>query len=73
MYNFKLIQYNIRDLNNNYTDIDILSHKYNPDIFCLQETHIKTNSFIRKSNKYKILNNWNPKATQRVAFLMKIT
>ena len=71
MYNFKLIQYNIRGLNNNYTDIDILSHKYNPDIFCLQETHIKTNSFIRKSNKYEILNNWNTKATQGVAFLIK--
>lgn len=65
-----ILQYNIRGLANNRTDIDILNHLYKPTLFCLQETHIKENNPPQFHN-FNIIHNHNPKATQGVAFLVK--
>lgn len=64
-----IIQYNIRGLENNRNDIDTLQNLYKPSVFCLQETHIKNNipSFLN----YKLIHNYNPQATQGLAFLLK--
>lgn len=65
-----IIQYNIRGLQNNRNDIDLLKNLYDPTIFCLQETHIKLRN-SPKFNQYKLIHNINDKATQGVAFLIK--
>lgn len=65
-----IIQYNIRGLQNNRSDIDILKNIYNPSVFCLQETHIKFNNSPKFKN-FNLINNLNFKATQGVAFLIK--
>lgn len=65
-----IIQYNIRGLENNRTDINTLYNLYRPSLFCIQETHIKDNHAPTFQN-YNIIHNQNSKATQGVAFLIK--
>ena len=48
-----IIQWNIRGFHSNRLDLNILTHLYNRDIFCLQESHFQSNPpSIRGFNAY---------------------
>lgn len=50
--NLSILQWNVKGFFNNYSEIEILSKKYSPHIFSLQETHIQANITPRTPKKY---------------------
>ena len=43
-FKHKIIQWNCRGLKPNYNEVSLLISKYNPSVFCFQETFLKPTS-----------------------------
>jgi len=42
----RILQWNMNGFFNNYHELQLLIREYDPDVLCLQETHLKNNSLI---------------------------